>query len=181
MSRYYDIDDILTDGQPIPVVFQVDVPGLGYLDRGRSAGKDLKEGTRMELPLWLAEILAVSGVDDQSGFVTVTAPNALSTKAINALRAEAVSVDLRTQSLHFYNLAERWLAMAGEEDEDKMLETVMSAIKARAVVVNDYAHNTRTVQVTNSDFINRLDDTEQKLFRAAHDSAKDVKKWLIQK
>lgn len=29
---YYDVDAILTDAQKLPCTFEVDVPGLGYLD-----------------------------------------------------------------------------------------------------------------------------------------------------
>jgi GINS complex subunit 3 len=29
---YYDVDAILTDSQKLPCTFQLDVPGLGYLD-----------------------------------------------------------------------------------------------------------------------------------------------------
>lgn len=34
---YYDIDAILTDSQKLPCTFQLDVPGLGYLD-GNTGG-----------------------------------------------------------------------------------------------------------------------------------------------
>lgn len=34
---YYDIDAILTDSQKLPCTFQLDVPGLGYLD-GNAGG-----------------------------------------------------------------------------------------------------------------------------------------------
>lgn len=29
---YYDVDAILTDAQKLPCTFEIDVPGLGYLD-----------------------------------------------------------------------------------------------------------------------------------------------------
>ena len=32
MSTYYDPDAILTDAQKVPCTFQLDVPGLGYID-----------------------------------------------------------------------------------------------------------------------------------------------------
>lgn len=34
---YYDVDAILTDTQKLPCTFQLDVPGLGYLD-GNAGG-----------------------------------------------------------------------------------------------------------------------------------------------
>jgi len=37
MSTYYDIDAILTDAQKLPCTFELEVPGLGYLD-GNAGG-----------------------------------------------------------------------------------------------------------------------------------------------
>lgn len=84
---YYDIDAILTDSQKLPCTFELDVPGLGYLD-GNAGGTvsrierldkseclenvskylqtnlcvllQIKAGTKVDLPLWLGVMLAVS-------------------------------------------------------------------------------------------------------------------------
>ena len=40
MTSYYDIDAILTDAQKIPCTFELDVPGLGYIDG--NAGGDVR-------------------------------------------------------------------------------------------------------------------------------------------
>ena len=32
MGSYYDVDAILTDGDKVPCAFELDIPGLGYLD-----------------------------------------------------------------------------------------------------------------------------------------------------
>lgn len=39
MGSYYDIDAILTDAQKVPCTFDLDIPGLGYLDD--NAGGDV--------------------------------------------------------------------------------------------------------------------------------------------
>lgn len=39
MNSYYDIDAILTDAQKVPCIFDLDIPGLGYLDE--NAGGDV--------------------------------------------------------------------------------------------------------------------------------------------
>lgn len=39
MGSYYDIDAILTDAQKMPCTFDLDLPGLGYLDE--NAGGDV--------------------------------------------------------------------------------------------------------------------------------------------
>ena len=39
MGSYYDVDAILTDAQKVPCTFDLDIPGLGYLDE--NAGGDV--------------------------------------------------------------------------------------------------------------------------------------------
>ena len=39
MGSYYDVDAILTDAQKVPCTFDLDMPGLGYLDE--NAGGDV--------------------------------------------------------------------------------------------------------------------------------------------
>ena len=68
MSSYYDVDAILTDSQKVPVTFEIDVPGLGYLNG--NVGGDIKAGTKVELPLWLGEMLAVSQPSGTSALAT---------------------------------------------------------------------------------------------------------------
>lgn len=57
MSSYYDVDAILTDAQKVPCTFELTVPGLGFLE-GNMTG-DMKQGSKVELPLWLGEMLAL--------------------------------------------------------------------------------------------------------------------------
>ncbi|KAK9233934.1 hypothetical protein V1525DRAFT_414753 [Lipomyces kononenkoae] len=181
MNKYYDIDDILTDGHKIPVVFQLTVPGMGYLEHERSSSSDIKQGARIELPLWLAEMLAIGGISDElpTGFITVSTPAPFNNKVLNALSADPGSVDLRGQSMQFYKFAERWLAMTGD---NALLDTIMDTFKARAAIVHDYAHNTRSALMTDrSEFLGTLDDTEIKLFKVAQEASKDLKRWTTTK
>jgi GINS complex subunit 3 len=57
MASYYHVDAILTDAQKVPCTFELTVPGLGYLE-GNMTG-DMKQGSKVELPLWLGEMLAL--------------------------------------------------------------------------------------------------------------------------
>ena len=44
MGSYYDIDAILTDAQKVPCTFEIDVPGLGFIDG--NAGADVSLTTK---------------------------------------------------------------------------------------------------------------------------------------
>ncbi|KAK9457124.1 DNA replication complex GINS protein-like protein psf3 [Dipodascopsis uninucleata] len=181
MNNYYSIDDILTDGHKIPTVFQIDVPGMGYLEHGRSTNTDIEEGACIELPLWMSEVLAITGISDELpvGFITVSTPLQFNSKVVNAIKADAVTVDIKALCSQFFKLGERWLSMTGDES---LLEVLMEAFKKRSALINDHAYNTRLAMIADSTaFLAKLDETELQLYRRAHDSSKDLRKWISSK
>lgn len=70
-SSYYDIDAILATQQKLPCTFKLDIPGLGHLESpdtrdvrqfhriGSLLIHKIKEGARIDLSYWLAELLAI--------------------------------------------------------------------------------------------------------------------------
>ena len=58
-NRYLDIDSILMEQELVPCSFIKDVNGMGYLDSS-TRNVDLAEGTKLDLPIWLAGTLKVS-------------------------------------------------------------------------------------------------------------------------
>ena len=84
----------------------------------------LKQGTKVELPLWLGEMLAVSQNLNSSALVTLDIPKALSSRVMNALKADPCTVDLRAQAPHFYNLGARMLELFEEEEMVDVLSDV---------------------------------------------------------
>ncbi|KAF1977515.1 DNA replication complex GINS protein PSF3 [Bimuria novae-zelandiae CBS 107.79] len=174
MSSYYDVDAILTDAQKVPCTFELTVPGLGFLE-GNMSGP-MKSGSKVELPLWLGEMLALSqNMGTNTSLVSLDHPTALSHRVLNALKADARTVDLRSLAPHFYNLGARILELFEEEE---MIEILSDAFKSRAAVIADQAHNPRGALGEGADFMRGLDENERQLFRASHDSAKAVRTWM---
>ncbi|KAJ5268226.1 hypothetical protein N7524_005685 [Penicillium chrysogenum] len=169
---YYDIDSILTDAQKLPCTFELEVPGLGILEG--NAGEDIKAGTRIDLPLWLGEMLSIGARLGTSRLVTLDMPEALSERVMNALKADPRTLDLRALAPHFYNLSERILELFEEEE---MVDVLGDAFKKRAADIADHAHNSRGAVGGGVDFLRGLDETERQLFRVAHDRAKDMRIW----
>ncbi|EEH20975.2 DNA replication complex GINS protein psf3 [Paracoccidioides brasiliensis Pb03] len=169
---YYDIDAILTDAQKLPCTFELAVPGLGYLDG--NAGEDIKPGTRIDLPLWLGEMLAVGARADSSPLVTLDLSTALSEQVLNALKANPGTVDLRSLAPHFYSLAVRILQLFEEEE---MVDVLMEAFKKRSMEIADHAYNSQGALGDGVEFLRGLDETERRLFRIAHSSAKEMRVW----
>lgn len=50
MGSYYDIDAILTDAQKVPCTFDIDVPGLGYME-GNPGGEVTTTTTQLDASL----------------------------------------------------------------------------------------------------------------------------------
>ena len=88
----------------------------------------MKQGSKVELPLWLAEMLAVSNPSGNSSLATLDLPPALSQRVMNALKADPKTVDLRAQAQHFYNIGARMLELFEEEEMADILTDVSDAI-----------------------------------------------------
>ncbi|TAQ86319.1 hypothetical protein B7494_g5356 [Chlorociboria aeruginascens] len=176
---YYDIDAILTDAQKVPCTFELDVPLLGYLDS--SASRPLKSGTKVELPLWLSILLAVSSPSSTKSLVTLDLPSCLTPRVLNAVKADAQSVDLRNLAQHFYGLGARILELFEEEE---ICDVLVDCWRSRAQEIGDQAGN---VGAKNSggigggdgvEFLRGLDEWERELFRSAHESSRRMKSWM---
>lgn len=167
--------------QKVPCTFELDVPALGYLDN--NASHTLKSGTRVELPLWLAEMLAVSSPSSTKALVTLDLPPSLSPRVMNALKADPKSVDLRALAQHFYGLGSRILELFEEEE---VCDVLMESFRKRAAEIQDHASNAGQSQRTvgggvgndGVEFLRGLDEAERGLFRASHDSSKAIRVWM---
>jgi len=179
---FYDIDAILTDAQKVPCTFELTVPGLGFLDG--NMGGDMKKDSKVELPIWLGEMLSLSEMMNTSSLVTLSIPTPLSPRVFNALKADPRTVDLRSLASHFYNLATRLLEMYVEDitkgQEQEIIKVLSETFKARAALIADQANNARGTLGESADFLRGLDENERQLFRAAHDSSKAVRTWMAE-
>lgn len=192
-------------GQKIPCEFQIDVPGLGYLDQTPS--HSLRAGTRLGLPLWLAEMLALAhnASDDNPPFLSLNLPPALSNDVIQALKADPRSVPIRDQSAHFYGLATRILDLFEERD---LAVVLRASFVRRAAEIGLHARKVGSgsgsaggvggggsttsssdrkedanssnlgIGSAGQEFLRGLDEWERQLFRHAHDGAKAGREFL---
>jgi GINS complex subunit 3 len=127
----------------------------------------------LELPLWLAELLAISGIspESQTSFISLLTPSFFTPKVLNALKSDPVSLDLNAQCPVYYRMAQRWLSIFGDPE---LAEVVSETLRARAVSIFDHAHN---INAGGGDFLFKLDEFEKNLYKATHDSSKELKKW----
>ncbi|RLV92760.1 DNA replication complex GINS protein PSF3 [Spathaspora sp. JA1] len=172
MSNYYDLDDILADAEKVPCKFNITVPGLGYLQG--NPGKPIEKDIKIDLPFWLAEILAVCIVSDstQQSFIDMIDPEFINSKVINAIKSNPTSVDLHKLLPYYYKLIEKWCSMFNDED---LIENVMNMLRERTFEINSFANNNKQL---NSEFLYTLEEFEKKLFKQTSESNKLMRNWL---
>lgn len=104
------------------MTFELAVPQLAALNNGSA----VEQGTKLDLPLWMAEMLAVSkpAGPQSSSLGSLDLPSALGQRVMNALRADPKSVDLRAQAQWFYGVGERMLELFEEEETVEVLTEV---------------------------------------------------------
>lgn len=148
---YWDTSSILADAVRIPCHVTKDCPGLSHLQGnnesiGSSSGGNsnfdrnedeiqkqksinksinnqsiLRKNTRIDVPFWLAELLALHGIVD------LTVPKPYSARVRNALDAEAKSVQLRNLSAWWYAIGIRLGSLMEAEELLLKLQKTYSA------------------------------------------------------
>ncbi|KDN38278.1 hypothetical protein K437DRAFT_259477 [Tilletiaria anomala UBC 951] len=118
----------MADSQRVPCTFNLCVPGLGHLSGGNE--HDLKEGTRLELPFWFAEMMVMHDL------VTMQLPKPYAQRVKAALDAEATSVNLR-------NLCNWWYALGLRIDSlsNNLAESLSKTYLARLARVYSSAQH----------------------------------------
>lgn len=79
-----------------------------------SQSQQIAAHTPLPLPLYLAELLAVQQLDNKP-LLTLDLPSSLQPRVLNALQADAKSVDLRGLEVYFFEGAARVLELLEEE------------------------------------------------------------------
>lgn len=118
---YFSPTSILTDAQKVPCTFELAVPHLKPLNSGSS----IDQGTKLDLPLWMGEMLALDTNTDP--LATMEMPTALGHRVMNALRADPKSVDIRAQAQWFYGLGERMLFLF---EDDEMVDVLTNVCQS---------------------------------------------------
>jgi GINS complex subunit 3 len=128
-------------------------------------------------------MLAVSSTASAGpkSLVTLDLPASLGPRVMNALKADAKSVDLRALAQHFYGLGQRILELF---EEDEVCDVLTASWRRRAAEISDHASQVGQAGRSSVaggdgvDFLRGLDEWERDLFRRCHDSGKAMKVWM---
>mmetsp|Transcript_11247 Transcript_11247/g.12748 ORF Transcript_11247/g.12748 Transcript_11247/m.12748 type:complete len:194 (-) Transcript_11247:1122-1703(-) len=166
---YYGIDDILSEEDQIPVTFNTDAFNLGFLD-STSDSPELGKGAQVELPCWLADILA------QRNFVKIKMPKHYTKKYRTYLLADPTVVNLRDKSSFYYDTGIRLCKFFRSSAEASILvSTCLKAFSFRYRSILDRCLSSRNED--NTSYTNMLTHTEQLIFNAGYNSSHEIFKW----
>ncbi|GAA5857060.1 hypothetical protein JCM8547_007937 [Rhodosporidiobolus lusitaniae] len=173
MASFWSVTEFLADAQRLPAKVLFDIPNSGHLEG--SAEKDLKAGSTLELPFWLASQLS------EKDMIDLTLPRAYSPMVRNALQASPESVHLRNLGGgggSFYAGGMRLLTLSEDPELSRILE---ASYKARIIQIMDQSQHSLADHGGEGaayEFSQGLDQWEKELFHVGETSAKQMKQWL---
>ncbi|KAJ4822900.1 hypothetical protein Tsubulata_035440 [Turnera subulata] len=165
MANYYDIDDILVEEEFVPVLFNKAVNGV-RIDESTEKGF-VEEGSKSELPFWLARELHLRKA------VTISSPSCFNHATRVEIQADAGCVDLRSRCQYFYEFGCKLAPLC-----DKTIGLLIShAFRIRYKEVLHKAHTTACA--TASKILTLLTKEETNLYEAAQSSMAAFRKWRM--
>ncbi|KAF5300888.1 hypothetical protein FQR65_LT09051, partial [Abscondita terminalis] len=164
--NYFSIEDILVTQERVPCKFLINVPKLGKLNPAAEEN-DIKPGTKLELPLWLAEPIS-SG---RQPLISVDLPKTYRETHREILKADAVAVDLYKFGNNFYELG---LYVSHLDPTGDVLKVLLHTFQTRFTQLMDLTENV----VLDPTVQNRLDMLERSLFRDGHAGKMLLDNWL---
>ncbi|RVE47707.1 hypothetical protein evm_007596 [Chilo suppressalis] len=164
-SNYLSITDILVSNEKVPCKSLHDLPKMGFLDPS-AVDDDLKAGTNVEIPLWLAESLH----SRRSPLVAIDLPKIYKDTYREILNADACTVDMHKLNQHFYELG---CYIAKHDIKGEVANTLVNTFKQRFKLLL-----TASVSTDSIGSMQPLSASERKHAAAAAITENAISTWL---
>lgn len=125
---YLDIDTILCDEERLPCHFLLEASDLGFLD-STIESPDLPEGSRVELPMWMALVLS----DKQ--MASLELPKHFERKMRDEILAGAANINLKEYSFYFFEVGSRLATQLDSRDLKEIMFKAFSGERYRELMV----------------------------------------------
>jgi hypothetical protein len=122
-NKYWDIDDILMNNEIVSCTAEMDLPSFDYNKKSIIIDNTIKEGNKIDLPVWLALVLR------RENFLSFKQPKYLSDKFYNQLRADPNVVNFKSKNNYLYDIC--LLIMTFLDDENKWPKCLAYAMYKR--------------------------------------------------
>ena len=170
---YFSLSDILAENERVPVITNEDLPKLGFIDPSTSSRSGtLPQGTKLELPLWLAKSLKA-----RNRATIFMAPN-FTEKKRQIVSADPPAMNLHNYGPHFYESG-RHLMKLGTPDAIDIGNVLADTLTKRFRMIMDSSINSSECDTLAK--TEKLDSLEKLLYHQGQKSMKLQDTWSKRK
>ena len=170
-ADYFDLDDILATQEKVPSQFEL----LGFLDTG-TADEHIAEGSKMELPYWLASKLCSISVEGKRWHVvSVELPKIYNEAHRQIVKADANVLNLHAMGPHFYKFGSKLLHFE-HPDAGLVAQSLLNVFLKRFRRIMDASQN--AFRMDNVKLQAKLDAIELAMFLEGQRSLNSFEAWL---
>ncbi|XP_051830537.1 DNA replication complex GINS protein PSF3 [Antechinus flavipes] len=177
-ENFLSLDDILMSHEKLPARTETVLPRLGafFLERNSSGGSGgesdhgIPEGSKLEIPLWLARGL----YDNKRRILSVELPKIYKEGWRTVFSADANVVDLHKMGPHYYAFGSQLLHFDSPENAD-VSQTLLQTFIGRFRRIMDSSQNAYNEDT--SGLVARLDELERGLFQTGQKGLNDFQCW----
>ncbi|XP_072519777.1 DNA replication complex GINS protein PSF3 [Salminus brasiliensis] len=168
-ESFLSLDDILLSQERLPCRTDTEFPGLGFLEKNAES-RHIPEGTKMEMPLWLAKGL----YERKRRVISVELPKVYREGWRTVFGADANVVDLHKMGPYYYGLGSQMLHFDSPENLE-IAQTVLQTFIGRFRRTMDSSQNAYNEDT--SALVERLDCLEKVLFKAGQSGLNGFQLW----
>ncbi|XP_062404180.1 DNA replication complex GINS protein PSF3 [Sardina pilchardus] len=168
-ENFFSLDDILLSHERLPCRLETTFPRLGFLEKS-SETHDIPEGTKMELPLWVAKGL----YEQKRKVVAVELPKVYREGWRTVFGADPNVVDLHKMGPYYYGLGSQLLHFDSPENAE-VAQAILQTFIGRFRRIMDSSQN--AYDKDTSALVERLDCLERTLFRAGQNGLNAFQRW----
>lgn len=169
-SDYLSVPDIMALGQRVTCKFIVSCYNLGFIDPSGES-KDVPEGTKLELPLWMAKVLKNRHI------IEIEVPKSYNETFREMIEADATVIDLHKNGPNYYTFGKHLVSM-GIKGSYGIAQSMVDAFRQRFRQIFHFALNTTSdTQMQFLDYQATLDNQELSLLKSGREATKEYKKW----
>ncbi|KAG6804637.1 DNA replication complex GINS protein PSF3 [Apis mellifera caucasica] len=165
---YFALNDILSTEERVSCKIEIELLGLGFLDSS-STSRDLKVGSKVEFPLWLAESLK----NLKDSIVSIDIPNIYKEGYREILEADADAIVLSKWNPFYYEIGMH-VRKFNDRDSEQITESLLQTFKSRFRLVMDWAQN----PISDPTLVNQLPRLERDLFLIGRKAKVRLLEWL---
>ncbi|XP_062355947.1 DNA replication complex GINS protein PSF3 isoform X1 [Cinclus cinclus] len=170
-ENFLSLDDILMSQEKLPGRAESVLPRLAVLlGQGAGSAESIPEGSKLEIPLWLAKGL----YDSKRRIISVELPKIYREAWRTVFSADANVVDLHKMGPYYYGFGSQLLNFENPENPE-IAQTILQTFIARFRRIMDSSQNAYNEDT--SALVAHLDELERALFQVGQKGLNDFQSW----